>query len=70
MGRSVFKGKVLTEESRQPSKRREGERQEGKDRKLQNEVWGTSLVIQEVMYKKKKKKTRQMQLVIINPTPI
>lgn len=59
MGMSVFKGKKT------------GERQEGKDRKLQNEVWGISLVIQEVMYKKKKKKkTRQMQLVIINPTPI
>lgn len=46
MGMSVFKGK----------KTGERERQEGKDRKLQNEVRGISLVIQEVMYKKKKKR--------------
>lgn len=32
-----------------------GETKEGNNRKLQNEVWGMSLVIQEVIYIKKRK---------------
>lgn len=68
MDRSVFKGKVLTQ-GEWAALQKKAERLEGKDRKLQNEVWGMSPVIQEVMYKKKKEKDETDAVSYYKPHP-